>query len=300
MSHAPAITLDTPRLGDRAGRAILGLFLHAPRYSFHKPFQPSLIRRARAMGAEYFTVVTPDGHRIDALHLPPAAGAPARLPVVFSHGYMEVKECRLGAATRLRQRGHGVILYDLRGHGRSARRHITFGARERHDLAALLDHAQARGLIADRVISMGLSLGGATALLHAAADKRVAGVVAYAPFADSGLAVNNYRRKYAPVFGRAFIERSFGLAARRAGFEVSETSAMESARLIDAPVLLIVGMRDTNLPADHHTKPILRASPAGRCTLLEVPGATHFNLMSRRWPGVDEKVAAFCDRVESR
>lgn len=285
---------------DRAGRSLLAIFLYAPRFSPARQLQRSLIRRAHTHGATYFTVTTDDGHTIDALHLPPILqpGERPRTPVVFTHGYMEVKEFYLRTAVMLQRRGHPVILHDLRAHGRSAGRHITFGARERHDLKAVLDHAQSNRLIGDRIISMGMSLGGATVLLHAALDPRVIGVVSFAPFADAGLAVGDYHRKYAWPIPRSFVAHSFELAATRAGFDIGDTSALQHASNLHMPVLLVVGQRDTNLPANQHTRPILHALPQGRCSLLEIPSANHFNLMSRTWPGMDEHVLEFCDGIE--
>lgn len=283
---------------DWLARTVAEAWLYAPRWSPAKHLQPSMRQRALDLGGTYFTVRTSDGHRLDALHIPALPSAPARTPVLYVHGYMEVKELYLRHAAMLRASGHSVTMFDMRAHGRSTGRCMAFGAVERHDLTAVIDAASKRGWIGDRVITMGMSFGGATVLQHAPTDPRVAGVVSLAPFADAPRTLISYRRKYAAFLTERFVFRGFHLAARRAGFRLADGSAIDSVRRIDKPVLLVVGERDTNLPPHEHARVLAEACGSKACTLLEVPGADHFNLMARMQSTHQRELLAFCAGVK--
>ena len=282
---------------DWLARTVAEAWLYAPRWSPAKHLQPSMRQRALDMGGTYFTVRTTDGHRLDALHIPALPTVPARTPVLYVHGYMEVKELYLRHAAMLRSHGHSVTMFDMRAHGRSAGRCMAFGAAERHDLTAVIDAAAKRGWLGDRVITMGMSFGGATVLQHAPTDPRVAGVVSLAPFADAPRTLISYRRKYAAFLTERFVFRGFHLAARRAGFRLADGSAIDCVRRIDKPVLLVVGERDTNLPPHEHTRVLAEACGSKSCKLLDIPGANHFNLMPLMRSRYQRELLAFCADV---
>ena len=254
-------------------------------------------KRALRLGAVGFKVRADDGVKLDALYLPPLAEDLTKLPVVHNHGYFEHKEAHLCSAWALGARGHGVILYDHRHHGRSKGRYITFGVKERHDVRAVIDHAVREKWVKDKVITMGFSLGAGTMLQHAAMDDRVAGVVAKAPFLDMASAVRSFRRRYGRFVRHPWLMRGFEEATRRAGFNLHEASTLEAVKHITAPVLFIVGQDDKDLPAKDHTLPLYEAKTQGQRELLEVPGANHLTLAFRRWPGVEEAIVRFCDGV---
>ncbi|HVM10814.1 MAG TPA: alpha/beta fold hydrolase [Acidimicrobiales bacterium] len=71
-----------------------------------------------------------------------------------------------------------VVVPDLRGHGRSGG-HCGFGPREAIDVERVV--VATSGGAARPVVTVGVSLGAAVALLHAAASDSVAGVVAISP-----------------------------------------------------------------------------------------------------------------------
>ena len=144
---------------------------------------------------------------------------------------------------------------------------------------------------------MGFSLGAGTMLQHAAMDDRVAGVVAKAPFLDMASAVRSFRRRYGRFVRHPWLMRGFEEASRRAGFNLHEASTLKAVKHITAPVLFIVGQDDKDLPAKDHTLPLYEAKTQGQRELFEVPGANHLTLVFRRWPGVEEAIVRFCDRV---
>jgi uncharacterized protein len=282
---------------DWISRGIATALLHGPRLSPARVAQRFLCGHVTDLGGQRFGVNTPDGLRLAAVRFPGRAVDQPRLPVVFLHGWMQVKECQLRMARVFVARGHDVVLFDSRAHGRSQGRHTTFGVRERDDLAAVLDKMAARGWADGRVITAGVSMGAATALMHAADDHRVAGVVAFAPFASLREAVRSYRRRYAPCLSNAWGVRGFEQATDRLGFALDEAAPITGIARIDAPVLILVGQRDKNLSERDHARVLAAARSAERCQVHVVPGANHFNICRKPWPGMDDAVTAFCSRV---
>lgn len=254
-------------------------------------------RRARQRGGSRFAVHTADGVTLDAWHAPAREARPDRLPILVMHGWLEVKEFYLGWAYRLNEAGHDVVLFDHRGHGRSQKTAATFGVRERHDAAAVIDTAQALGYVGDRVITLGHSMGAATALQHAAIDPRVAGVVAFAPFSTLDRAVTSFRMLWAPWVNEDWLQRGVRAAATEAGFATEQADTLEAVRELDRPVLLIEGATDRALPPETHTRLIDAAHGNGHIRLHTIPNANHFTLTRKGWPGLAEAVTGFCAEV---
>lgn len=254
-------------------------------------------RKARMRGGSAFVVLTSDGVTLDAWYAPAPTPHADRLPVLIMHGWIEVKEFYYQWAYRLNDAGHDVILFDHRGHGRSQKTAATFGVRERHDAAAVIDNARARGLIGDQLLTFGHSMGAATALQHAAIDPRVAGVVAFAPFSTLDRAVTSFRKLWAPWVDDDWLQRGVRAAATEAGFELEQADTVEAVRELDRPVLLIEGATDRALPPATHTRLIDADHTNGRVRLYTVPNANHFTLTRRDWPGLAQTVLDFCAEV---
>ncbi len=121
---------------------------------------------------EEMNLHTADGLRLSGARL---AGPPdAFATVVVLHGLVHSsRNPRIQTFARLLARDVHVLVPDLRGHGRSEGL-CTLGRDEPLDVAAAVAAAPA-GL---PVVTLGVSLGGASALLHAGTAGGVAGVVA--------------------------------------------------------------------------------------------------------------------------
>lgn len=117
-------------------------------------------------------LTTSDGVRLSGARL--AGPADARATIVLVHGFSHSSRTpRIHAfAHRLARRAH-VLVPDLRGHGASGGV-CTLGTHEPLDVAAAVAAADP----SLPVVTVGVSLGGAAALLHAGHHRGVAGVVA--------------------------------------------------------------------------------------------------------------------------
>lgn len=282
---ATQIGRATLRLGGYPGRGLLGTAWRA---------------QSRRRGGRSFLVRATDGTRLAAWYSPALAqprDTPPRLPVLMSHGWCEIKERHFRRAWRLNAQGHDVVLFDHRGHGRSAGKYVTFGVQERHDIVAVANEAIDQGLFGDRFITLGFSLGGGVVIQHAAIDPRVAAVVALAPFVDFRQAVLSFRDLLAPWMDAEWLLAGVARATQEVHFALDEASAIEAMRQIEAPVLLIEGGRDRHLPACNHTQKLLPAKTRGRVECLCVDHASHVTLCRRAWPDLDTAIARFCSSI---
>lgn len=130
---------------------------------------------------ENLTLVTEDNIPIAGWFIPAPDPAEKKPALVILHGYPAEKGDMLFIASGLHQ-SFNILLIDLRSFGKSGGSFTTLGNKERFDLSAGLDFLESRGFLKAGVL--GFSLGGATAILGAARDKRIAAIVSYASFAD--------------------------------------------------------------------------------------------------------------------
>ena len=201
------------------------------------------------------------------------------------HGIGDQKRSMIGVGRELRARGQRAVLVDLRGHGASTGRWLSYGVRESQDLSELLDHLDALGMLVQPVGIYGPSYGGAVALQTAALDPRVTRVVSVSTFSSLRAVVPPYAAQVLPVVGSLLPDRFIDLvvddAGELAGFSPDAADAVRATAGLSAQVLLIHGDRDQNIPVENAHR--LRAACApGVCELMILSGGTHASTLSSR------------------
>jgi len=101
------------------------------------------------------------GATIRGWYLPGVRGGGA---VLLLHGVGSNRSSMVGRARFLHRQGYSVLLPDFQAHGESGGDFITFGSLESFDAAAALDYLR-RCSGGERVAAIGVSMGGAAALL---------------------------------------------------------------------------------------------------------------------------------------
>jgi hypothetical protein len=178
-----------------------------------------------------------------------APGDPERPAFVLVHGLGDSLESQAGTGEDLHRRGHSVMLVDLRGHGASEGQYSTLGGREREDARAAMTELRQRGLGRAGFVLMGASMGAVAVLRAAAVEPDVRAVVAEAPYDDYRSTVAHHAELYFHIPGwLPLIPATIAVAEWRAGFNASEVSAVEAARRIHAPLLVILDEKDPRMP----------------------------------------------------
>lgn len=124
---------------------------------------------------EDVSLTTPDGVQLSGWYIPGSSGA----AVALLHGSGSTRSDVLPHAQVLARNGFGVLLFDSRGHGRSAGRAMDFGWYGDQDVTAAVDFLASRPeLTGGRIGVVGISMGGEEAIGAMAADPRIRAVVA--------------------------------------------------------------------------------------------------------------------------
>jgi len=189
-----------------------------------------------------------DGTMIDGWVLP-SSTRPAKGTMVLLHGINESKASwpYHGIAERLARKGYDVVLPDLRAHGDSGGKYITFGVQEKFDIKALINDLKRQGLVEGDIFVFGVNYGADVALQYAAIDQRVAGVMAVEPHSD----FRSYAyQSLAHRLGPDEIEDVIEQAGEIANFDVDSSSSVTAVAKISCPLLLVHGLLDTSAPAE--------------------------------------------------
>ncbi|WP_166350616.1 alpha/beta hydrolase [Phytoactinopolyspora limicola] len=220
-------------------------------------------------------LLTDDGTVIHAEHSPARSGS-RDLAVVVAHGFMlHSGHPRLRRiAAWLRERA-GVVLIDLRGHGRSGGE-CTLGWREVLDVDAAVSWARWLGYRS--VATVGFSLGAAVVLRHGAlfgGVERIAAVSGPGQWYYRG--TPRMRLLHQLVLSRRgrltirMLRRT--TVASREWTEPLPIDPVEAAGRLAAPLLVVHGDRDDLFPVEHAQR--LNAAAGARGTLWLEPGFGH-------------------------
>jgi uncharacterized protein len=198
--------------------------------------------------------------------------------VVVLHGVADNRGSSIGIADHFLARGFDVIAYDSRAHGESEGDVCTYGFYEKEDLRRVLDRVDTKP-----IVLMGFSLGAAVALQAAAVDRRIAAVMAVAPFSD----LRTVGSERAPFFAsKGNISDAFKLAEDEGKFRADDVSPMAAAAHITAPTLTIHGERDDETPPAHSQR--IFAALRGPKRLIVVPNADHNHVLDAGvWREID-------------
>jgi pimeloyl-ACP methyl ester carboxylesterase len=248
--------------------------------------------------AELRVVVGPPEATIAAyLRSPPTEGE-VRGTIVLLHGIRLDHRALAGFAEDFAAHGYRAVLVDLRGHGASSGTHLTYGELEAGDVSRVLDVLGARMRLGP-VFVFGHSYGGAVALHVAANDARVMGVVAVSTFASVRRVVSDYERAYLPGFEPwipdSWLDDAVSDAASLADFDPEHSPERAAAR-IRAPLLLLHGGADTQVPPAHAR---ILAAAGNSAKLVLLPGETHDSVIARARPIVAANALSWFDTLSS-
>lgn len=199
------------------------------------------------------------GHASRPVPPPPWPG------IVICHGAGSSKENHADFARLAAANGWAALAFDARGHGESEG---EMSAEAVEDVIAMADLLAVHdGVDPRRVAVRGSSMGGFLAIHAAAATPRIAGVIAYCPASEDGLARGLRRGEFDMRVGDPL-----ALEAWLAASDLREAVA----RLRGQPLILLHAEGDEQVPCEWSRELIALASEPKR--LILVPGGDHRSL----------------------
>src|SRR5262245_55594628 len=207
---------------------------------------------------------------------------PAESPhgtAVLVHGLNRSRIEMVRKAPFLHAQGWNALLFDLRHHGESGGEATTFGYREKDDVRAAV--ALARSRSSAPVVVWGVSLGAASAVLAAADDPTVAGVVCDSTYRSLRDTVHHHLGLFRGFRWWLSIVPSWPVSdeivfwmGRRGDFDPDAVDVRAAAgRLQGRPALFVANSDDRRMPKEIAFE--LQKAAGEKAQVLIVPGTSH-------------------------
>ena len=273
--------------------------LYRGRAGYPTPRPPQLTPADLGLAYDDVPVPTTDGLTLPGWFVP-ADGSPVGPGVALVHGWESARDRLLPMVQFLHAAGFHCLVVDVRGHGANPAEILPITAGEfGADALAAWRALDARPEVTGGAV-LGHSMGAIGAILAAAAEPRIAAVVATSSPADPWrLTRQTFRLARLPfpdpiAYPLAWLTTRVYLRPR--GHRVSDISATDALRRIAAPVLLIHGSADTVVPVGHLDRLARIVSATGRpIERLVLDGGQHSWLYE--FPLYRRTVAAFLARA---
>jgi pimeloyl-ACP methyl ester carboxylesterase len=200
-----------------------------------------------------------------------STGGQPKGSVLMVHDIGDSRASLLKIAKELATVGYDVVLTDLRTHGRSTGEYFTYGAKEKQDLKVIMDQLLRDNTVNPNVFAFGEGLGGSIAIGYAAIDPNCQGVIALQPHASPR---STLKKSMTYKFVKdEQLSNVMHDAARKGRFDLAETSAVQSARRLTCP-LLVMAKADSWLSKDTDSKDIYEAA-SGPKHMVTIGGMTY-------------------------
>ncbi len=210
------------------------------------------------------------------------AEGPARsgeeLTVIVVHGLNSNRtgDNALALTRRLFGLDYNVLLFDMRGHGESDGDQVSAGYFERWDVLGAYDFLVERGVPPVSVGVLGLSMGGAAALLAAAEEPALQAVVVDSAFAHVRDMIAQETARTTLFFKwmvPAFIPGMEVMSDVLYGIDVGAVAPEQAAATLGYPILVIHAGADSRIPVEQGVR--IHASAQNGSEFWAVPGSDH-------------------------
>jgi len=195
--------------------------------------------------------------------------------ILLLHGYDQRREQMLPHADMLYRAGFSIFLFDFRSRGRSKGDAVTLGYYERGDVLGAIDYLKTRADVASTGFGvLGLSQGGATAILTAAITQEIKAVAVEGVFRNLASAIDQGFEHFINLPAFPFAPLTIWIAEQRTKVRSEEIAPERKVMLISPrPILIMHGELDTIIsPKDSQVIYLAAHQPK---ELWLIPGCKH-------------------------
>jgi alpha-beta hydrolase superfamily lysophospholipase len=215
--------------------------------------------------------------------------------VILLHGYSGNKSFVQNEAAMFRRWGYSVLLFDLRGHGRSGTNTTTFGAKETDELEKAYEFARQKGN--SKIILYGVSLGAAICIKEVAEGNiHPAAVIADMPFES----LHRHFKARARILG--FPSEPFALLTTfwlgiEKGYNGFQIDISSYAKKVNCPVLMEWGEKDRYVTRSE-TENVFNNIASKNKKLVTYPYADHESFLEKDPMTWEKEIQAFIKSVQ--
>ncbi len=253
----------------------------------YRPFE----RTVPELGLPHEDLRIPSGdHELAAWLLTPAPAQPYEPLLLIAHGWGANYSTVLRLAEPMARAGHEVLLFDVRGHGRSEPVPYVTVRHFRDDLVAVARYA-ARRFPDRQLVLVGHSLGGAAGVLAVADGAPVDGLVLVAAPADVIRVTADFLRDERGLPGGFVMALLRPFFWWRVGGSFRPLTPSRRIREVDVPLLIVQPENDARVHRDHAES--LSASAGQPFELIE--GYEHTDVLEA--PDTHRLIHRFLERL---
>lgn len=214
----------------------------------------------------------PDGVPLSGWYLP-RAGSP--VTIIYCHGLFRSRLEMLDRAEKFWQAGYAGLLLDFRRHGKSGGELTSMGYLERQDIIGAVHYLRDSLRVQSPIAVYGVSMGAAAALLAAAEEPAISGLIIDSSFLSFDETIVHHAKNWLHLPRFPIVDELILLTKWRAGFSTEDFDLRRAVQKIgDRPILFIAGGADTRMPPEI-AQTLYHASPSTHKNILIIPQATH-------------------------
>jgi len=269
------------------------IYLHVKAFVVPRRVPPIHTPAEINLSYEDITFTTADGLTLSGWYIP---GVQPNA-VILVHGVNANREALLPEAKILAKADYHLLMFDLRGHGKSEGEEMTYGYREALDVQAAVDYLLNLPDV-EQVGALGTSFGGAAVIRAAAKDERLKAIVIQNSFSSLSQAVEDGFDNMAILPKWPFAPLIVTLTERRTKLKLDQVdSARDLATEVSCPVLIIHGSDDDLFPP-HHAR-TMYASAREPKDLWIIEGLGHASPIHAHAAEYEERTLAFFEKAFS-
>lgn len=261
------------------------------------PLKAKLENGLKTKKWQQVTIPSSFGYDLKGTYIPNAV--PSDKTIILVHGIAANRLMGLWYSNIYLDAGYNILIYDSRAHGESGGNSVTWGFYEKFDLdewVRFVAHMHPNGIVGVH----GISMGGATALMHAELNefsKQVAFYVVDSAYSDLEnlltKQISSIVDSHNFVWVKILLKYSSAIAYMQSHFRYGQVSPIRSIQTVTTPILYLHGEADALVPVNMTRQ--LYATTKGYREIHTFPNVGHAMAIFERRTEYQQTVTDFIE-----